>query len=643
MMRFRPVYAVLLLLLALPRTASADQAFAARLAAHALGFVSPVLSLTKIVANLSGAGSPEPGNTLEYTLSVVNTGTVTATNIVLSDPIPANTTYVSGSLKVASGANAGGKTDAALDDQAEYILGTNTATIRLGTGATATVGGSLAASATTSVTFRVTVNAGVAASTTLMNNATLSFTPVGGIPTLTTNASASIVTAAYLLSGTVFEDVNYGGGAGRSLAASSGVARPAARVELYDAGGTLKSAMTTNASGQYSFTVAVSAAYTVRVVSGTVLSSRPGAVAALVPVPTWINGDANRVGGENPAKPDAGNGSTLLSLLNVGSTVAQAITSVTVTGANVSGIDFGFNFDTVVNTNDSGQGSLRQFILNANALGNTGLAQAGQTAGQEAAIFMITDGAAHAGLRAGLASQLSSYGAAVITPLVALSTLTDDNTTMDGATQTTNVGDTNSGLVGTGGTVGADALTLARFARPEIEIAGGNLVVLTATGSGAQIKNVALYQATAAVSGANDLVQDCLIGMRADGTGPAGTTLACGVQPGAASGITIRHNYLRVDNVGIECDVASPSLTVESNELDSPAVGFSSVVAGINFVGAVSQQRRARQPDPEYARSGRGIGLRRAAAKRALGKQLDPAQRLRGRHAVAGIDGRRRL
>ena len=37
-----------------------------------------------------------------------------------------------------------------------------------------------------------------------------------------------------IVSGTVFEDVNYGGGAGRDQATSSGVARSGARVELYD-------------------------------------------------------------------------------------------------------------------------------------------------------------------------------------------------------------------------------------------------------------------------------------------------------------------------------------------------------------------------------------------------------------------------
>ena len=62
----------------------------------------------------------------------------------------------------------------------------------------------------------------------------------------------------------------------------------------------------------------------------------------------------------------------------------QSITTVVVAanGTDVPGVDFGFNFDTIVNTTDTGQGSLRQFVVNANALtGEGGLAQAGLTAG----------------------------------------------------------------------------------------------------------------------------------------------------------------------------------------------------------------------------------------------------------------------
>ena len=63
---------------------------------------------------------------------------------------------------------------------------------------------------------------------------------------------------------------------------------------------------------------------------------------------------------------------------------------MSVAAANITGVDFGFNFDTIVNTNTAGQGSLRQFIRNANRLTDDAtLDQAGRTPGRETSIFMI--------------------------------------------------------------------------------------------------------------------------------------------------------------------------------------------------------------------------------------------------------------
>jgi len=200
------------------------------------------------------------------------------------------------------------------------------------------------------------------------------------------------------LSGTVFEDVNYGGAAGRDRASSSGVVRPGARVELFDGAGNYKMVATTDASGNYSFTSLTAGNYTVRVVNGSVTSSRVGYAAGLWPVQTFrtdaSSGTAvavtDHVGGEVPQKSDAGNGSTTLAALTTATTTAQSIAPVTIGAGNVTGVDFGFNFDTIVNTNDAGQGSLRQFIVNVNTLqGDAGLAQAGRTPGKETSIFMI--------------------------------------------------------------------------------------------------------------------------------------------------------------------------------------------------------------------------------------------------------------
>ncbi|RZM29675.1 MAG: DUF11 domain-containing protein [Pedobacter sp.] len=59
----------------------------------------PVRSFTsaKTVAGLNAGGRISAGSTLTYTISVTNTGSTALTGVTISDPIPANTTYVAGS------------------------------------------------------------------------------------------------------------------------------------------------------------------------------------------------------------------------------------------------------------------------------------------------------------------------------------------------------------------------------------------------------------------------------------------------------------------------------------------------------------------------------------------------------------------
>ncbi|NNG10670.1 MAG: sodium:calcium exchanger, partial [Arenibacter sp.] len=79
-----------------------------------------------------------------------------------------------------------------------------------------------------------------------------------------------------LVTGTVFEDVNYGGGAGRNMATAAGVPIPGATVELYDGGGSFVTNTTTNAAGRYVFAGMANGSYTIRVVNNSVRSTRPG-------------------------------------------------------------------------------------------------------------------------------------------------------------------------------------------------------------------------------------------------------------------------------------------------------------------------------------------------------------------------------
>ncbi len=337
--------------------------------------------------------------------------------------------------------------------------------------------------------------------------------PINGDTTNHRQESSNIGTTTIVIepiniTGKVFEDVNYGGGAGRDLTTSTGITRPNVRVELYAADGTYLGATLTDATGKYKFNqfnVTPATAFTsgksyqVRVVNSFVTSSRSGGcdstTATLTTAPTSCtqspvqtfrtlgdtdansiaDPDLHRVGGELPAKLDADSNLTSqnLSALTVGTKAVESLTTVTLGTAALSGVDFGYNFDTIVNTNDSGQGSLRQFITNSNALTNTGLAQVGQTTGKEVSIFMVPKGSASPGILGTVPSQLTNGVAIITVGASELPAITDPNTTIDGTTQTTNVGDTNAGVTGTGGTVGTSANNLSQVNKPEVEINDG--------------------------------------------------------------------------------------------------------------------------------------------------------------------------
>ncbi len=132
-------------------------------------------NVVKTVADVNG-GDLVVGDVMRYTISLGNTGQDTATNTILTDNIPAWTTYVPNSLEIISGANAGHKSDGSGDDQAEYIAsGTPRVVYRLGNGANASSGGSVPFGSFTSMSFDVTVNAGIPSGTILTNAADIGY------------------------------------------------------------------------------------------------------------------------------------------------------------------------------------------------------------------------------------------------------------------------------------------------------------------------------------------------------------------------------------------------------------------------------------------------------------------------------------
>jgi uncharacterized repeat protein (TIGR01451 family) len=103
-----------------------------------------------------GASTAAIGDVLEFTVELKNDGSDTSARTVFTDLMPTGLTYVAGSTKVASGA----KTDAAGDDEADFNALENTLTVRVGTGASSNVGGTIAVGASSTVTFQVKINPG---------------------------------------------------------------------------------------------------------------------------------------------------------------------------------------------------------------------------------------------------------------------------------------------------------------------------------------------------------------------------------------------------------------------------------------------------------------------------------------------------
>ncbi len=329
-----------------------------------------------------------------------------------------------------------------------------------------------------------------------------------------------------LITGRVFEDMNYGGGIGRNYASASGVPVAGATVELYDSVGTLIDTQTTDAAGIYVFAGMINGTFSVRVVNSTVNSTRGGGSGCsnCMPIQTFkteyiassLVERTNEIGGANPAGADSAVGVL---------TGAQSIASVTIVNEGVAGLDFGFNFNTIVNTNEDGQGSLEQFIVNSNSLDETGLDIEANTifdpaAGDDTSIFMIPSTADPLGRTAD-----SNYASGIFDIVISNgSPLTDvggTNTIIDGRTQTAYSGNTNTGTVGSGGVpVGVSTTNLPNYELPEIQLNRSGGDVIKTVGDLVVIRNIAVHgnnNAAIRVDGGSATITNTLIGVNALG------------------------------------------------------------------------------------------------------------------------------
>ena len=387
------------------------------------------------------------------------------------------------------------------------------------------------------------------------------------------SAAVVLKVPSNLIAGTVFEDMNYPGGPGRNKLTAGSLGVSGAIVELFNSSGTFIQRKTTDINGYYSFGGMADGAYRIKAVNSTVKSNRGGLnCSTCYPVQTFrkYRGPSSlievtgEVGGANPSAQQDVSLGVIIS--------AQSVSTVSVAGDGVVGIDFGFNFNTIVNTNPIGQGSLGQFIVNSNNLNETGLDIEANSifdpaAGDDTSIFMIPPTSDPLG-RTADANFVGGYFNIAISDVYTLSAITGANTNIDGRTQTAYSGNTNNGTVGSGGSaVGANAVVLPNYDLPEIQIQRNAGDVFRLQGINDFIRNVAVYANSNAgirVESGSATIMSNLLGVNAVGIASGNINTGVRVNGGTAQ---IDANYISSStNEGILINGGSSTL-IQNNHI----------------------------------------------------------------------------
>lgn len=133
-----------------PNATSANLRFRSTGDVYGINLISTAIEIyvPNLTANLEKTGvdlngeDTHPGDIIEYRVKFDNTGDDPATNVVITDLVPAGTTYVANSLQILQDVGTTGPmTDAAGDDKAFFDATTNSAVFHVGTGANASQGG----------------------------------------------------------------------------------------------------------------------------------------------------------------------------------------------------------------------------------------------------------------------------------------------------------------------------------------------------------------------------------------------------------------------------------------------------------------------------------------------------------------------
>jgi uncharacterized repeat protein (TIGR01451 family) len=163
---------------------------------------APVIRAHKTVENLTHPDGPtRAGDRLRYTVTFANEGLEGATDFVASDTIPADTTYVAGSLRIPTApADASNPSDLDGDDQGDYDAARHAVRFFLGSGAAAGRGGTIAVAGspgdTARVSFEVRVDETLMTEHEISNVAQATFIAPSLGKQLTALSSETVVTAS---------------------------------------------------------------------------------------------------------------------------------------------------------------------------------------------------------------------------------------------------------------------------------------------------------------------------------------------------------------------------------------------------------------------------------------------------------------
>jgi len=141
------------------------------------------LKTVQLVGDVNGNGSVDPGDLLEYAITMTNSGATPATGVVLTDAIPANTSYVANSVRL---------NGVAVSDPSPGVTPLASGIGVISSGLTPpsppSTGGTLAAGGTGVITFKVQVNPGVVTGSIISNQGSVA---TAQLPTLLTDADGN--------------------------------------------------------------------------------------------------------------------------------------------------------------------------------------------------------------------------------------------------------------------------------------------------------------------------------------------------------------------------------------------------------------------------------------------------------------------